>query len=175
MSRQRTAYVQARTHLLEQMTSTLQKDERFVAAWLAESFSRGELTWLSDLDIHVVIADTYSESLCATPWPEGANTTPERLALFQQFGTPGIISAYPQCGRAKELLQKAVAHPFKGSTATPLIERVLVATSCLRRDSCSSPERHPLLVTLIGRSYGKIHERQTHTKAHRGRMRTAFQ
>jgi hypothetical protein len=91
MSRQRTAYVQARTHLLEQMTSTLQKDERFVAAWLAGSFSRGEQTWLSDLDIHVVIADTYSESLCATPWPSGVKTTPERLVLFQQFGTPGII------------------------------------------------------------------------------------
>ena len=91
MSSQRTAYVQARTHLLEHMTSTLQKDERFVAAWLAGSFGRGEQTWLSDLDIHVVIADTYSESRCATPWPSGAKTTPERLALFQQFGTPGII------------------------------------------------------------------------------------
>jgi hypothetical protein len=91
MSRQRTEYVQARTRLLEEMTSTLEKDERFVAAWLTGSFGRGEQTWLSDLDIHVVVADAYSENLCATPWPSGAKTTPERFALFQQFGTPSII------------------------------------------------------------------------------------
>lgn len=91
LSSKQTAYVQARTDLLEQITSTLQKDERFVAAWLSGSFGRGEQTWLSDLDLHVVVADAYSESLCAAPWAESAQTTNERLALFKQFGTPGII------------------------------------------------------------------------------------
>ena len=42
MSMEKMKYVQARTILLEQITSTLQKDERFVAAWLAGSFGRGE-------------------------------------------------------------------------------------------------------------------------------------
>src|SRR5260221_12299735 len=30
-------------------------------------------------------------TLFRSPWLEGAKTTEERLALFQQFGTPGII------------------------------------------------------------------------------------
>lgn len=85
------AYVQARTDLLEQITHTLQRDERFVAAWLAGSFGRGEQTWLSDLDLHVIVSDPFSPSLCATPWQTGAKTTAERLTLFRQFGTPGLI------------------------------------------------------------------------------------
>ncbi|GHO83887.1 nucleotidyltransferase domain-containing protein [Dictyobacter formicarum] len=91
MSGQKMAYVQARTDLLEQITYTLQKDERFVAAWLAGSFGRGEQTWLSDLDLYVVVSEPFSASLCATPWQTGAKTTAERLALFQQFGAPGLI------------------------------------------------------------------------------------
>lgn len=91
MSQPREAYVQAREALLERIVTTLKNDERFVAAWLAGSFGRGEQTWLSDLDIHVVVADAYSERLCATPWPFGAKTTEERLALFKQFGMPAII------------------------------------------------------------------------------------
>jgi len=85
------AYVQARESLLAEITESLRNDERFVAAWLAGSYGRGEQTWQSDLDIHVVVADAYSESLCAMPWPVGAHTTPERLALFSEFGTPTII------------------------------------------------------------------------------------
>jgi hypothetical protein len=91
MSRKRTSFVQARERLLTEITERLRNDERFLAAWLAGSYGRGEPTWQSDLDIHVVVADAYSESLCATPWPSGARTTPERLALFSQFGTPAII------------------------------------------------------------------------------------
>ncbi len=91
MSKKRTAFVQAREHLLATITESLRNDERFVAAWLAGSFGRNEQTWISDLDLHVVVAEAYSESLCATPWMSGACTTPERLALFQQFGTPVIL------------------------------------------------------------------------------------
>src|SRR5258708_2836368 len=91
MSIEKMKYIQARTVLLEQITSTLQNDERFVAAWLAGSFGRGEQTWLSDLDLYVVVSDSFSASLCATPWQTGAKTTAERLALFRQFGTPGLI------------------------------------------------------------------------------------
>src|SRR5713226_859934 len=85
------AYVEARTKLLEQITTTLQNDERFVAAWLAGSFGRGEQRWFSDIDLHVVVAVENSDILCATPWSGGARTTEERLALFKQFGEPAII------------------------------------------------------------------------------------
>lgn len=87
----RTAYTQARERLLAEITESLRSDERFVAAWLAGSIGRGEGSWQSDLDLHVVVADEYSEALCAMPWPSGARTTPERLQLLQQFGTPAII------------------------------------------------------------------------------------
>jgi hypothetical protein len=91
MSKKKATFVQARERLLATITESLRNDERFIAAWLAGSFGRGQQTWISDLDLHVVVAEAYSESLCATPWRSGARTTPERLALFQQFGTPVIL------------------------------------------------------------------------------------
>ncbi|GHO49154.1 nucleotidyltransferase domain-containing protein [Ktedonospora formicarum] len=91
MSHHRTLSLQHRTALLKQIATVLEHDERFVAAWLAGSFGRGEQDALSDLDLHVVVAEAYSETLCATPWPYGARTTEERLALFQQFGTPSVL------------------------------------------------------------------------------------
>ncbi|MGH2479962.1 MAG: nucleotidyltransferase domain-containing protein, partial [Ktedonobacteraceae bacterium] len=91
MSSKRITFVQERERLLVEITESLRKDERFVAAWLAGSYGRGEQTWQSDLDIHVVVVEEHSGVLCATPWPSGARTTPERLALFSQFGTPAII------------------------------------------------------------------------------------
>jgi hypothetical protein len=87
----RKAFVQARESLLTEVTESLRHDERFVAAWLSGSYGRGQHTWTSDLDIHVVVAEKYSEKLCATPWMSGARTTPERQTLFEQFGTPAIL------------------------------------------------------------------------------------
>ncbi len=46
--------MQAREALLLHVTETLKRDDRFVAAWLAGSYGRGELKWSSDLDLHVV-------------------------------------------------------------------------------------------------------------------------
>lgn len=91
MSITRTAYVEARAAILERITTTLKSDERFVAAWLVGSFARNEQQWFSDLDLHVVVADEYSETLCARPWESGARTTEERLALFRQFGEPAVV------------------------------------------------------------------------------------
>ncbi|QBD76203.1 hypothetical protein EPA93_09340 [Ktedonosporobacter rubrisoli] len=91
MSSNREQFTAARDALLTKITAFLKDDPRFLAAWLAGSFGRGEQTWVSDLDLHVVVAEAYSEALCAAPWPAGGRTTPERLALFQQFGTPAII------------------------------------------------------------------------------------
>jgi predicted nucleotidyltransferase len=91
MSNAVTAYIAAREELLARLVTTLQADERFVAAWLAGSFGRGNQDSFSDLDLHVVIADAYSESLCARPMMHGGRTTAERLALFKQFGEPAVI------------------------------------------------------------------------------------
>jgi predicted nucleotidyltransferase len=91
MSEKQTSYLQAREALLEHIATTLKQDQRFIAAWLAGSHARGEQQWFSDLDLHVVVAEAYSEILCAQPWSVGAKTTPERLALFSQFGEPAVI------------------------------------------------------------------------------------
>lgn len=91
MSITRTAYVEARTAILKRIITALKNDERFVAAWLAGSFARNEQQWFSDLDLHVVVANEYSDTLCARPWASGARTTEERLALFQQFGEPAVV------------------------------------------------------------------------------------
>jgi hypothetical protein len=91
MSEARNKYIQAREELLLHITETLNHDERFVAAWLAGSYGRDEQKWSSDLDLHVVVANDYSEVLCAQPWPSGAKTTPERLGLFKQFGESAFV------------------------------------------------------------------------------------
>jgi len=91
MSEKQTSYLQAREALLAHITITLKQDQRFIAAWLAGSYARGEQQWFSDLDLHVVVAEEYSATLCAQPWSAGAKTTPERLALFTQFGEPAVI------------------------------------------------------------------------------------
>ncbi len=93
-------YAASRDALLAQITSTLKNDERSVAAWLTGSFGRGEQDNYSDLDLRVVVADQYSETLCTRPWPYGARTTTERLAFFSQFGKPSVI--YDAHGNAPE-------------------------------------------------------------------------
>jgi hypothetical protein len=84
-------YRENRDELLSKIVETLSTDERFVAAWLAGSFSRADADAISDLDLNLVVADSYSEDLCrkleqVTPQP-----TSERLSLFSQFGTPAIV------------------------------------------------------------------------------------
>lgn len=84
-------FVARRTALIERIADTLRNDERFVAAWLTGSFGRGVQDDLSDIDLRVVVADAYSNNLCAQPWPHGARTSGERLALFRQFGKPSLV------------------------------------------------------------------------------------
>ncbi len=85
------SYVAARSELLAAITTTLQNDKRFVAAWLTGSFGRGEQDDYSDLDIRVIVADEYSETLCFQPWPSGAHTTDERLTFFSLFGALTVV------------------------------------------------------------------------------------
>jgi hypothetical protein len=75
-----------RADLLRRTVATLEADGRFVAAWLAGSFGRGEADAYSDLDLVAVVAPPHAESLCARPWRSAGRTTPERLALLRRLG-----------------------------------------------------------------------------------------
>lgn len=85
------AYQAEREMLLARITATLSTDERFAAAWLTGSYARSEADALSDLDLTVIVTEPHTETLCARPWQKAAQTTPERLALFRQFGEPVVI------------------------------------------------------------------------------------
>lgn len=84
-------YRNQRDSLLIQIAETLSKDERFVAAWLAGSLSRNDADSLSDIDLRLIVADKYSASLCTRLEQVSAYTSPERYALFSQFGKPALI------------------------------------------------------------------------------------
>jgi hypothetical protein len=85
------AYRESRDKLLSTIVEMLSNDERFVAAWLAGSFSRNDTDAVSDLDLNLVVSDSYSEKLCRKVEQVSPQTTNERLNLFSQFGTPAII------------------------------------------------------------------------------------
>jgi predicted nucleotidyltransferase len=85
------SYRQQRDLLITRIAETLSKDDRFSAAWLTGSISRDEADSLSDIDLTVVVSDTYSASLCTRLEQVSANTSPERYALFSQFGKPALI------------------------------------------------------------------------------------
>ena len=91
MDTKREAYQQSRDFLLAQITEQLSEDERFVAAWLTGSYARNEADDVSDVDIHVVASNLYSETLCARRVQVGPVTTPERMELFRLFGEPALI------------------------------------------------------------------------------------
>lgn len=80
-----------RSKMLEQITRILNEDDRFVAAWLTGSFGRHDADEISDLDLTVVVENAFVEMLCFRSHQVGASTTPERYALFSQFGRPHII------------------------------------------------------------------------------------
>jgi hypothetical protein len=80
-----------RAELLDRIVETLRADERFVAAWLIGSFGRGEEDAYSDLDLVAVVNAPFVEMLCARPWRGAGRTTPERLKLIEQFGTPVVV------------------------------------------------------------------------------------
>jgi predicted nucleotidyltransferase len=85
------SYRQSREVLLTSIITELSGDERFMAAWLTGSYGRNDADEVSDLDITVVIAEPYSEVLCARQEQVSHETTPERLALFSKFGQPALI------------------------------------------------------------------------------------
>jgi predicted nucleotidyltransferase len=85
------AYRQSRDDLLVRIVEELSTDERFLAAWLTGSYSRNDADEVSDLDLTVVVAQPYSEALCARQAQVSSTTTEERLELFRRFGEPALI------------------------------------------------------------------------------------
>jgi predicted nucleotidyltransferase len=85
------AYRHSREALLPRIVTDLSNDERFVAAWLTGSYGRNDADEVSDLDLRVVVAEPYSELLCARAEQVSHKTTEERLALFSKFGRPALI------------------------------------------------------------------------------------
>lgn len=84
-------YRQGREVLLTSIITELSGDERCVAAWLTGSYARNDADEVSDLDITVLIAEPYSDILCARQEQVSHQTTPERLAFFSRFGRPALI------------------------------------------------------------------------------------
>jgi hypothetical protein len=91
MSQSIESYRELRATLLARITATLSTDERFVAAWLTGSLSRNDADSLSDIDLRLVVADQYSPVVCKRLEQVSAQTSPERYALFGQFGKPALI------------------------------------------------------------------------------------
>jgi hypothetical protein len=85
------SYGRRRDALLARIAANLAMDERFIAGWLTGSYARGEADALSDLDITIAVADPYSEVLCQRREQVSSQTSPERYALFSQFGLPALI------------------------------------------------------------------------------------
>jgi hypothetical protein len=85
------AYRHQRDALLTKITEVLSIDRRFVAAWLTGSLSRNDEDSLSDLDLRLVVSNEFSPGLCSRLEQVSAQTSPERHALFRQFGTPALI------------------------------------------------------------------------------------
>lgn len=84
-------YRNQREALLSHLAAELEADERFVAAWLAGSYGRGEADAASDLDLVLVIATPYCQALCARTGMTGFQPPEERLDLFRRFGEPAVI------------------------------------------------------------------------------------
>ncbi len=81
----------ARERFIDTLVEALTADERFAAAWLSGSMARDDDDALSDVDLHIVVADDAAATLCARPWELAGYTAAERAALFTRFGQPAII------------------------------------------------------------------------------------
>ena len=84
-------YAANREQLLERIVASVAEDERFAAAWLTGSYSRANQDGLSDIDINIVVKTEHSDRLCQRAATVSAQTTPERMTLFTQFGNIAFL------------------------------------------------------------------------------------
>jgi len=76
--------------LLEKIVEFISHDDRFVAAWLTGSLGKNASDSFSDIDISIVVSEQEAEHFCTRLEQVSAQTTPERLTFFSQFGTPAL-------------------------------------------------------------------------------------
>ena len=133
---------QERAVFLEHLAKILRTDARVVAAWIGGSIGRGEADDLSDIDIHLAVADAHCTQLNA-----------DRHAFVAEFGEPILIQEAPQnapTGGAFQLvLYRGITAPIEvdwswqpASTAA-LQERAIVLF-----DRSGDLPRAPAWVTL---------------------------
>lgn len=107
-------YRQGREALLNTIVAALAEDERVVAAWLTGSMARGEADAVSDVDLTVVIAGAYADTLCRRGDMATAQPAAGRLAFFARFGEPANVHENnhnaPPGGTFTSLLYRPSAH-----------------------------------------------------------------
>jgi hypothetical protein len=131
-----------RATFLEHIETLLRDDARIIAAWVGGSIGRGEADDLSDIDIHLAVADEHCVQLNA-----------QRRAFVSEFGTPLLIQEAPQNappdGAFQLVLYRGATAPievdwsWRPASAAALPERAVVLF-----DRSGSLPRAPAWVTL---------------------------
>ena len=137
-----TAMARERAEFLDHLASILRGDARIVAAWIGGSIGRGEADDLSDIDIHLAVADEHCAQLNA-----------ERHAFVASFGEPILIQEAPQNaptdGAFQLVLYRGISAPievdwsWRPASAAALPERAAVLF-----DRSAGLPRTPAWVTL---------------------------
>jgi hypothetical protein len=115
-----------RSALLERLEAGLRADARIVAAWIGGSIGRGEADHLSDIDIHLAVADD-----------DCADLNARRRAFVSQFGEPLLIQEAPQNAPSGGAFQLVL---YRGTTAP-----IEVDWSWRPASTATIPERTVLL------------------------------
>jgi predicted nucleotidyltransferase len=138
----RAAMAGERAALLERLEHRLQGDERVVAAWIGGSIGRGEADELSDIDIHLAVADAHCPELNA-----------QRRAFVAGFGEVVLAQEAqqnaPPDGAFQLVLYRGISAPievdwsWRPASAAAIPERAVVLF-----DRTGGLPRAPSSVTL---------------------------
>ena len=80
-----------RDSAVREVARAFEADPKFVAAWLAGSFGRGEQDEFSDLDLWLVVAEDHAAEICHPQGPGGGGTTSRRRDIISLPGEPLIV------------------------------------------------------------------------------------
>src|ERR1700687_1471164 len=99
----RAAMAAERSTFLQHLETRPRGDERIVAAWVSGSIGRGGADGLSDIDIHLAVADDHCVQLTA-----------QRRAFVSEFGEPLLVQEAPQNAPPDGAFQLVL---YRGTTA----------------------------------------------------------
>jgi hypothetical protein len=136
------AMADERSTFLGRLEDMLRGDERIVAAWVGGSVGRGEADDLSDVDIHLAVADEYCPQLNA-----------QRRAFVSRFGEPLLVQEAPQNAPPEGAFQLVL---YRGDTAPievdwswqPASAAAIAERAIVLFDRSSGLPRTPAWVTL---------------------------